>query len=108
MQAVELKFPRNGQHPEQMFSFCKDIAFLEQLVEVGFGKGFFLGFADDPLFYEGQSQGIYAYFRNGLTLTGEIKKPTGTQNKTITIRGSYEIEWRPVCGNFKYMLLEVS
>ena len=22
---VELKFPRRGQHPEQMFSFCKDI-----------------------------------------------------------------------------------
>lgn len=29
--AVELKFPRNGQHPEQMFSFCRDIAFVEQL-----------------------------------------------------------------------------
>jgi Zn-dependent peptidase ImmA (M78 family) len=23
--AIELKFPRNGQYPEQMFSFCKDI-----------------------------------------------------------------------------------
>ncbi len=28
---VELKFPRNGQHPEQMYSFCKDIVFAEQL-----------------------------------------------------------------------------
>jgi hypothetical protein len=27
--AFELKFPRNGQYPEQMFSFCKDIAFAE-------------------------------------------------------------------------------
>lgn len=29
--AVELKFPGNGQHPEQMFSFAKDIMFMEQL-----------------------------------------------------------------------------
>ena len=34
--AMELKFPRNGQVPESMFSFCKDIAFLEQLKQNGF------------------------------------------------------------------------
>ncbi len=28
---LELKYPRNGQHPEQMFSFCKEIAFVEEL-----------------------------------------------------------------------------
>ncbi|MEI6746325.1 MAG: hypothetical protein WCL34_10210, partial [Methylococcaceae bacterium] len=28
---LELKFPRKGQYPEQMFSFCKDICFCEQL-----------------------------------------------------------------------------
>jgi hypothetical protein len=51
--AFELKFPRNGQHPEQMFSFCKDIAFLEQLKQAGFLKTYFLVFVDDILFYEG-------------------------------------------------------
>ena len=29
--AIELKYPQNGQYPEQMFSFVKDIAFMEQL-----------------------------------------------------------------------------
>ena len=28
--AIELKFPRNGQVPEQMYSFVKDICFMEQ------------------------------------------------------------------------------
>ena len=30
MCALELKYPRNGQVPKSMYSFCKDIAFLEQ------------------------------------------------------------------------------
>ena len=34
--AIELKCPRNGQHPEQMFKACQDIEFLEQVVNVGF------------------------------------------------------------------------
>jgi hypothetical protein len=59
--AVELKFPRNGQYPEQMFSFCKDIGFLEQLKRAGFEKAYFIVFADDRLFYEGSTEGIYAY-----------------------------------------------
>lgn len=29
--AIEIKFPTNGQYPEQMFIFCKDIKFLEEL-----------------------------------------------------------------------------
>lgn len=28
--AIELKYPKNGQYPEQMFSFIKDIKFMEQ------------------------------------------------------------------------------
>ena len=30
--AIELKYSRNGQHPEQMFKACQDIGFLEQLL----------------------------------------------------------------------------
>lgn len=29
--AIELKFPKNDQYPEQMYSFIKDIVFMEQL-----------------------------------------------------------------------------
>ena len=28
---MELEYPVNGQYPEQMYSFIKDIAFMEQL-----------------------------------------------------------------------------
>ena len=75
--ALELKYPRNGQYPEQMFSFCKDIAFLESLVASGFQRAFFVAFADDKLFYEGGGEGIYEFFRLGRELHGTITKPTG-------------------------------
>lgn len=34
--AIELKFPKNGQYPESMFSFIKDIKFMEQAKQLGF------------------------------------------------------------------------
>jgi hypothetical protein len=55
LSAIELKYPRNGQVPESMFSFCKDIAFLEQLVSSGFQSAYFLALADHPHFYSGVS-----------------------------------------------------
>lgn len=60
--AIEMKFPRNGQYPEQMFNFCKDIRFAEQLKRSGFEQTFLVVFADDPLFYSGNDGGIYGYF----------------------------------------------
>jgi hypothetical protein len=33
--AIEMKCPRQGQHPEQMFRACQDLLFLEQLVSAG-------------------------------------------------------------------------
>ncbi len=37
--ALEFKYPRSGQYPEQMYKACIDIAFLEQLVSAGFSAG---------------------------------------------------------------------
>ena len=69
--AAELKFPRNGQHPEQMFKAIQDLAFLEQLVAGGFISGAFVMPVDDPLFYSGRDQtGIYSFFRGGQGLQG--------------------------------------
>lgn len=59
----KLKYPRNGQYPEQMYSFCKDILFIEQLKQAGFARTLLIIFADDPLFYNGYGGGIYDYFR---------------------------------------------
>jgi hypothetical protein len=104
--AVELKFPRNGQVPEQMFSFCKDIAFVEQLVAAGFVRGASLVFADDPLFYSGSGAGIYGYFRAGMPIAGTITKPTGKKDETVTIKGPYRPVWKKILGNLSYSLIK--
>lgn len=105
--AIELKYPRNGQIPEQMYSFCKDITFLEQLKSSGFKSAYFLVLADDPLFYSGNPSGIYGLFRNGKTITGTIVKPTGAKDKMVHIEGKYTASWQPVSGSTRYCLISI-
>lgn len=116
--AIELKCPRNGQVPESMFSFCKDIAFLEQLVWSGFPSAYFLAVADHRLFYSDSesNENIYRFFRSGKLgqfrgsepITGIINKPTGSdKHKQVEIDGSYQVEWLPVSGDLKYCLISV-
>ncbi|MEM2111971.1 MAG: hypothetical protein QXX08_08880 [Candidatus Bathyarchaeia archaeon] len=104
--AFELKFPRNGQYPEQMFSFCKDICFIEQLKQAGFKATYFIVFADDRLFYEGSSEGIYGFFRGKKDLRGTIQKPTGKKDETVKISGKYTIVWHTVTKEIKYGFVE--
>lgn len=114
--AIELKFPRNGQYPEQMFSFCKDIKFLEQL-KSKFEKCYFLLIADDKNFYSSQNKkdGIYKYFRTYNlkdipTLAGHLAKPTkNSSSKEFSLSGNYKIVWEniPNMENWRYCLLEI-
>lgn len=106
--AIELKFPRNGQHPEQMFSFCKDIAFVEELMIAGFPRSALIIFADDPLFYRGSSDGIYGFFRGGRPIHGRIQKPTGKKDDVVTIQGTYVVEWHTIIGPLKFAIIECS
>lgn len=106
-QAVELKYPRNGQVPEQMYSACIDIAFLEELVRAGFSTSYFVIAAEDPLFWQGRDTGgIYAPFRAQLPVHGLIRKPTGKQDTTVTISGNYSIAWQGP-GRPRYAVVEV-
>lgn len=105
--AIELKYPRNGQHPEQMFSFCKDIAFIEELKSAGFDRTALLIFVDDHLFYSGTGEGIYGYFRDGKPITGCINKPTGAKDEHVTIKGSYVVSWLPLSAKTHYAFIEV-
>ena len=108
--AIELKHPLNGQYPEQMFSFVKDIRFMEQLAEAGFTATYCLVLVKDKSFYSGAAQdGIYSYFRGQKPIHGEIHKPTGEQKEEIfiDIHGNYIIRWLP-CGDMKYFLVEIS
>ena len=105
--AIELKYPRNGQYPEQMFGFCKDVAFAEELSAAGFKIAGVVIFADDPLFYSGPALGIYGFFRGGRPLHGGIQKPTGRKDTKTLVRGSYAVRWNPVVGPLKYAVIEV-
>jgi hypothetical protein len=106
--AVEFKFPRRGQHPEQMFSSCIDIRFLEQLTDTGFKAGFFIMVVDDRLFYEGRDRSrIYQFFRAGVTLHGHVSKPTGAKDHSIDLRGSYDLKWQRAGNQMRWLLVEV-
>ena len=106
--SIELKFPRNGQYPEQMFSFIKDIKFMEELKEIGFNKTFVMTVVDDHNFYSGKSNkgDIYNYFRGNETIHGTIYKPTGSKKENIEIKGSYNINWDDV-DDYKYYIIEI-
>lgn len=105
--AIELKFPRNGEHPEQMFHFLKDIRFMEQVKDwAGFYGCYAMTVTLDPLFHRApqrkqpantiQESPIYSYFRNGKTVeAGEvIEKPTGTKGSSVRMGRSHRIEWK--------------
>ena len=105
--AIELKFPTNGQYPEQMYSFCEDIRLLEQLKGAGFRRAYFFAMARDHLFWEGRLQdGIYRYFRGNSLLGGSITKPTGNSSEPIPLAGSYKFGWR-VSANLRYAIVEI-
>jgi hypothetical protein len=104
--AIELKFPDNGQHPEAMFSFIKDIMFMEQVKKIGFDKTYAVTYVQDRLFYDGpKTDGIYAYFRNHAIIHGEIRKPTGKKDETCVIEGHYRIDWKTLANGAKYYIV---
>lgn len=105
--AIELKYPLNGQYPEQMFSFVKDIKFMEELKVAGFDSTYCLTLVQDKNFYSGQKQdGIYAFFRGSESVNGVICKPTGKKDEQIILNGSYNINWQ-VCENMKYYVINI-
>jgi hypothetical protein len=107
--AIELKYPRNGQVPESMFSFCRDIEFLEQLVASGFKSAYFLAVVDHHHFYTGNDKSIiYSFFRNGAPLTGTIIKPTGAKDTKVTLTGSYTVKWLPILGDRKFFVAQIN
>lgn len=105
--AIELKFPRNGQYPEQMFSFIKDIKFMEQVKNEGkFTETYVLTLVDNKNFYlsnRGKNE-IYSYFRkNGSDIQipdKDIIKPTGNKEecketiKEIKLNNQYDSTWK--------------
>jgi hypothetical protein len=102
--AIELKYHLNGQYPEQMYSFIKDIKFMEELSENGFENTYCLTLVQDDKYYSvhRKPDDIYAYFRNKEKIAGKISKPTGNKDETIELNGEYSVEWQEL-SNFEEM-----
>ncbi len=108
--AIELKFPVNGQYPEQMYSFVKDIRFMEQLKEKGFTYTFAIALVRDRPFYQGNNNsGIYKYFREEHRVYGRIGKPTGSGklDESVILEGNYAIDWRNAGTSRKYYIVSI-
>lgn len=109
--AIELKYPRNGQHPEQMYAFIKDIVFMEELKNLGFDETYTMTVVEDPKFYSGDysNSNIYRFFRGNKTITGEIQKPTGTKtiNDKVSVKGQYIVNWINSYNNLKYYFIKI-
>lgn len=105
---IELKFPVNGQFPEQMFSICKDIKFLEQLINVGFTECYELVVVDSHNFYNDRGgSDIYEMFRKNKVLAGKVVKPTGQMDEEFILDNEYRLEWANIVGNLKGLTIVV-
>ncbi len=106
--AIEVKFPLNGETPEEMYQFVLDIKFMQMLKDMGFSKTYTVVLAIDKTYHTGSHQGrniddyIFKYFRyfptKGEVLTGKIYKPTGQYKgkKYIDLKDKiYKINWLP-------------
>lgn len=105
--AIELKYPRNGQYPESMYSCVKDIKFMEELRENGFNGTAVLTFVDDRNFYSGRLRtGIYSYFRATTPISGVIEKPTGRREERrddhCDFSESYNVNWQEINADLRY------
>ena len=108
--AIELKYPLSGQYPEQMYSFVKDIKFMEELKERGFNKTACVVLVSDRPFYEGKvNAGIYRYFRQEYKVYGNIYKPTGANKDSefIALSGRHEFEWQSLNEGSKFYVIEM-
>lgn len=107
--AIELKYPRNGQYPEQMYSFIKDIAFMEELKQYGFTDTFVMTVVDDKNLYCGKysRNDIYRFFRGHELISGKIEKPTGHAPESIFVKGSYFINWTEGPNDRKVYILKI-
>lgn len=125
--AIELKFPKNGQYPEEMFQFLKDIYFMEQIKAYWEAtQTYCLTLVNNKNFYEGShcenggKKKNYRYFRrfdnNIFPIHGHIENHIVKKNykgqivlEAVDIKGEYTIEWMPEKSdkNLKYYFLPI-
>lgn len=116
--ALELKVPLNGRHPETLYDFCNDVAFVEGIVRGGLAdRGYCLLVTNERAFWTDSGRGstIHNLFRcAGSTLTGLVEKPTSPKNTAVVLSGRYAPadRWRNLRGHrlmkdAQYLLLDI-
>ena len=107
--AIEIKFPINGEYPIQMFHFCQDVKFLEQLKESGFTDNFFLAITPQSNFWsdQGREGTIYEKFRKEKELYGEIKNQIGDSIEKVTLNGRHKINWLTINDTTRYFVMRI-
>jgi hypothetical protein len=107
--AIEIKYPTSIDYPNQMFHFCQDIKFLEQLKEVGFTDNFFLALTPQSNFWgdNGKEGTIYEKFRKEKELYGEIKNEIGDSTEKVNLKSRHKINWLSVNDTIRYFTMRI-
>ena len=106
--AIEIKYPLS-EVPIQMYKFCEDIKFLEQLKESGFTDNFFLAITPQSNFWgdRGKTGTIYEKFRKEKELYGTIKNQIGDSKDEVTLKGRHKINWLTINDSTRYFVMRV-
>ncbi|NCC50059.1 MAG: hypothetical protein EOM20_02465 [Spartobacteria bacterium] len=115
---IEVKFWRDqGTYNIGMFRCYEDICFVEQLCKKGFGSSAVIFFTDIPSHYtkaasspnprNPQNTDLYTTFRYDQVLCGKVQIKTGKLNQSITIAGTYPLQWHHLCGDTCYTIIEI-
>ena len=107
--AIEIKYPLS-EVPIQMYKFCEDIKFLEQLKESGFTNNFFLALTPQSQFWSNsrvRKDTIYEKFRKEKELYGTIKNQIGDSKEEVTLKGRHKINWLTINDSTRYFVMRI-
>ena len=116
---IELKYVRDkGSYNIKMFNFYEDIKFVEELVESGkFQNGYCILFTSIKELYTPPNKKLnpknkdnirlYDSFRVKKQLSGTVSIKTGSLNKSISIKGKYNLNWFDFQQDIKCCVLNI-
>ena len=116
--AIEIKFIRDqGSFNIGMFDYCKDIKFLEELVDEKFDKGIAIIFTTIKELYTPPNKiqrpknienlVLYNSFRVDKVLAGNLRIKTGSKDESLKLKGSYPLNWMDFNDSIKICLVYV-
>lgn len=117
---IELKYIRDeGSYNIGMFSLYEDIKFVEELIESGkFENGYCVLFTSINKLYtppnrilnpkNKENLKLYESFRKNQQLEGTVSIKTGKLDKSISIKGNYNLNWFDFDNGIKSCIVTIS